>query len=242
MKGVWAEFPFYIFPPTFTQVKKLWTYCFFALILLPGLTSCSLYRKVANKTRSNESPTKGGIGKQNKPSVPNAVITTQKLNKKEKNRSNPVLSKNLDQNVELIPSSLFRYSILLNVEVEVLRNHTLYSLIQEWWGSPYKYGGITKRGVDCSGFVQNLAGAVYGFYLSRTAGQQYEQCKKISREELSEGDLVFFNTSRGVSHVGVYLHNDKFVHASTSLGVTISDLKESYWAKRFIGAGRLPNS
>lgn len=193
-----------------------------------------------SKSKTNDNTTKV-VGKKSKSSSSKINPSVPLSGKRMQGKNAPVLSKISDQNIELIPSSLFRYSILLNVEVEVLQNRNLYALIQDWWGSPYQYGGITKRGVDCSAFVQNLAGAVYGYYLSRTAGQQYEQCKKISREDLSEGDLVFFNTSRGVSHVGLYLHNDKFVHASTSLGVTISDLKEAYWAKRFIGAGRLPN-
>ena len=64
--------------------------------------------------------------------------------------------------------------------------------------------------------------------------------KKISRTHLRTGDLIFFNTRGGVSHVGVYLQNNKFIHASTSSGVMISDLYDSYWLRRFIGVGRMP--
>jgi lipoprotein Spr len=136
--------------------------------------------------------------------------------------------------------SQFRYSILLNTEVEYLSNKALYDMISEWWGTPYKIGGMTKKGVDCSAFVQTLMGGVYELPLPRTASEQKALCTQIPKEELTEGDLVFFNTRGGVSHVGVYLHNNKFVHASTSGGVTISDLAEPYWEKRFIGAGK-PN-
>lgn len=135
----------------------------------------------------------------------------------------------------------FRYSILLNTEVEYLSNKALYDMIDDWWGTPYKIGGMTKKGVDCSAFVQTVMGSVYELPLPRTAAEQKELCKEIKKEDLTEGDLVFFNTRGGVSHVGVYLHNNKFVHASTSGGVTISDLAEPYWEKRFIGAGR-PNN
>jgi lipoprotein Spr len=97
---------------------------------------------------------------------------------------------------------------------------------------------MTRRGIDCSAFVQNLAAVVYGLTLPRTAGEQKLACTPVDRKDLQEGDLVFFNTRGGVSHVGVYLHNDKFVHASTSGGVTISDLKEPYWERRMLGGGR----
>ena len=136
--------------------------------------------------------------------------------------------------------SQFRYSILLNTEVEYLSNKALYDTISSWWGTPYRIGGMTKKGVDCSAFVQVLMGGVFELPLPRTASEQKAICTEIRKEELTEGDLVFFNTRGGVSHVGVYLHNNKFVHASTSGGVTISDLAEPYWEKRFIGAGR-PN-
>ena len=81
--------------------------------------------------------------------------------------------------------------------------------------------------------------AVYGFVVPRTARQQYKATKHIKKNELKEGDLVFFNTHGGVSHVGIYLDNDYFVHASASQGVTISSLDESYYAKRFICGGQV---
>lgn len=132
----------------------------------------------------------------------------------------------------------FKYSILLNTEVESLENLELYKVIDEWLGTPYKIGGLTQRGIDCSGLARNLAFGAYKIDLPRTAREQKEACISISNDELKEGDLVFFNTRGGVSHVGMYLHNNKFVHASTSYGVIISDLSEAYWNKRYLGAGR----
>jgi lipoprotein Spr len=75
--------------------------------------------------------------------------------------------------------------------------------------------------------------------LARTASEQYTNSIKLDKEELQMGDLVFFKTRRSVSHVGMYLGNGNFTHASTSIGVTISNLEEDYWRKKFIGGGRL---
>ena len=80
---------------------------------------------------------------------------------------------------------------------------------------------------------------MYGFVASRTARSQYDACEKIEKENLQEGDLVFFNTRRGVSHVGVYLRNGYFTHSSTGKGVTISSLDDAYYSKKFIGGGRI---
>ncbi len=99
-------------------------------------------------------------------------------------------------------------------------------------------GGTTKRGIDCSALTGSLLMAVYGFAVPRTARQQYKATGHIDKEDLKEGDLVFFNTHGGVSHVGLYLENNYFVHASSSQGVTISCLEDPYYAKRFICGGR----
>jgi lipoprotein Spr len=110
--------------------------------------------------------------------------------------------------------------------------------MEEWYSTKYKYGGSSKSGIDCSAFTSNLLSSVYGITLPRTAREQYRSSQHIKKAELHEGDLVFFNTRRGVSHVGVYLANNKFIHASSSNGVMISDLEEEYFSRRYIGAGR----
>lgn len=145
--------------------------------------------------------------------------------------------------LESYTSNQFKYAIELNVPVETIQNKALYNFIDDWWRTPYRMGGSTKNGVDCSAFVQTLMIGVFALQLPRTAREQKSFSVQIPFLELKEGDLVFFNTRRGVSHVGVYLHNNKFVHASTSNGVMISDLNDSYWSKKFIAAGRIvPNS
>jgi lipoprotein Spr len=133
----------------------------------------------------------------------------------------------------------FKYALLLNTEVEMVRNTNLFKIIDEWLGTRYRLGGTSKMGIDCSALMQVFFTALYGIALPRTAKEQYNFSRRISRTELQEGDLVFFGTGHGVSHVGIYLQNNKFAHASTSEGVTISDLFDPYWVKRFVGVGRV---
>jgi lipoprotein Spr len=115
---------------------------------------------------------------------------------------------------------------------------SLLGFIDDWFGTRYRYGGNSKKGIDCSALTGALLLAVYGFKMPRTAKEQYDATEHIQRDDLQEGDLVFFNTRGGVSHVGVYLDNDCFVHASVH-GVKISSLDDSYYSKRFICGGRV---
>ena len=119
-------------------------------------------------------------------------------------------------------------------------NEQLYSAIQEWMGTPYKYGGTTKSGVDCSAFVGNIVRQVYKINLHRVANDMLQDVTVVSKNELREGDLVFFTNSKGrVSHVGIYLRDGMFAHSSTSRGVIISRLTDTYWSKHFHQAGRI---
>ncbi len=144
--------------------------------------------------------------------------------------------------IEYISPSFFRYAILLDVEVEQMTNKKLVEYIHQWWSVPYRIGGSTMSGIDCSNFVKGLTNYAYGLDLPRTSREQAAFCREINKEELTEGDLVFFNTGRGISHVGLYMANNKFVHASTSMGVVISSLDEPYWKRRYVKSGRLEMS
>lgn len=141
--------------------------------------------------------------------------------------------------IESASALQLKYAILLNIEVELLSDNALLAYIDEWYGTRYRMGGTNKTGVDCSAFVQAIYTSAFAVSLPRTARDQYNTARIISSTELKEGDLVFFNTRGGVSHVGIYLQNNKFVHASTSNGVTISDMFDPYYLRRFIGAGRI---
>ncbi len=133
-----------------------------------------------------------------------------------------------------------KYAVAMEASVELLTNIALLQVIDKWWGTKYCLGGNTDSCIDCSGFTQAVLKEVYRQSLPRTAQEQYDMSEKIGLEELREGDLVFFNTGgRDISHVGVYLLNNKFVHAATSGGVMISDLNDAYWQPRFRGAGRV---
>ena len=134
-----------------------------------------------------------------------------------------------------------KYSIQMDIAVEEINNIPLLQKIDEWWGTPYVLGGSSKRGVDCSYFTLDVMNAIYNTNLKRTAAEQYTQSEKIDWSDLKEGDLIFFKTdgSRSISHVGIYMTNNKFAHASTSQGVTISDLSEPYWQKRLYSLGRV---
>jgi len=104
-------------------------------------------------------------------------------------------------------------------------------------GVPYVFGGTSRSGFDCSGYVQHVF-AMLGISLPRTANAQYDEGRRVVGG-MQPGDLVFFQTyAPGPSHVGIYLGKDKFVHASSSRGVMVSKLSDSYWAARFIGAKR----
>ena len=144
-----------------------------------------------------------------------------------------------ESNAENLSALQIRYAVLLSTPAEEVKNTKMFEFIDDWYGTPYRLGGTTKKGVDCSAFSQFLFSSVYGLSIPRTAREQYNLTSRISRTQLNEGDLIFFNTRGGISHVGVYLQNNKFVHASTSGGVMISDIFDEYWAKKFVGVGRL---
>ncbi len=145
----------------------------------------------------------------------------------------------LNGNIENSSPLQFKYAVELNVMVEALNNVQLLNYIDDWWGTRYRYGGNSKSGVDCSAFAGGLISNVYLITVPRTVHEQYQNCQHIEDADLQEGDLVFFNTKGPLSHVGVYLANNKFVHASVSSGVMISDLAEPYFLKRYAGAGRV---
>jgi len=107
-----------------------------------------------------------------------------------------------------------------------------------WIGVPYVYGGCSRSGTDCSGFTMSIF-AQYGYGLIHGASDQYVQCRAVTTAQRDVGDLVFFNWGGGISHVGIYLGGGTFVHASTSGGVIVSSLYDSYYAGGYVGAGRI---
>lgn len=113
--------------------------------------------------------------------------------------------------------------------------------LQNWRGTPYRYGGTNRRGVDCSAFVMVTFRDKFSMRLPRETRQQAKVGTEIDKDELLPGDLVFFKTGSGESglHVGIYDTDDQFIHASTSQGVTRSSLNNVYWQKKFWQARRI---
>lgn len=109
----------------------------------------------------------------------------------------------------------------------------------EWKGVPYRDGGTSRRGIDCSAFIQQTFSQRFSIFLPRDTSNQAQVGFKITPNQLRPGDLVFFNTGSGQRHVGVMVDQRNFLHASTSKGVMISNLNQSYWARTFWQARRL---
>ena len=95
-------------------------------------------------------------------------------------------------NIELCSSLQFKYALMMDTEVEQVTNASLYSFIDSWWATRYRYGGTDRSGIDCSAFTGKLLSEVYGATVPRTARDQYKLCEKLAESELEEGDLVFF--------------------------------------------------
>jgi cell wall-associated NlpC family hydrolase len=129
------------------------------------------------------------------------------------------------------------YADMLNVNEKAL-NPDLFTFIDQWMGSPHRLGGMTPDGIDCSGFVNLAYSQVYHKNLPRTSRDMAETIKRKYDHQLKEGDLVFFSFGgKAIDHVGIYLHNDKFVHVSTKQGVVISNLKDTWYYKYLTRCG-----
>jgi cell wall-associated NlpC family hydrolase len=117
---------------------------------------------------------------------------------------------------------------------------SLASAALVWWGTPYKYGGTGKNGIDCSGLVVQVFNEVYKKSLPRTTSELITQGKKVAAKKAAAGDLIFFTLDgKKVSHVGIMLDSIHFLHASTSKGVRIDSREQEFWAKRLAAIIRL---
>lgn len=141
-----------------------------------------------------------------------------------------------DKNGLLLQASQDEFEAMVrNVDVK----SKIMDQYADWKGVRYRLGGESKRGIDCSAFVQRTFREQFGMDLPRSTYEQEDMGKQIQRAKLRPGDLVLFRAGSTGRHVGIYLGNDKFVHASTSSGVTISSLTDNYWDKRYREGRRL---
>ncbi|MBV9963185.1 MAG: C40 family peptidase [Parafilimonas sp.] len=211
--------------------------------LLLILCSCKSLRPVAsrNSSAATVSPKKDPRFLDNVSMTPgekkNSTYTYNKSNQLNSKKSFNTDASSL--NIEKADWLQIKYAIMTDMPVEQLNDLPLLQQIDHWWGTRYCMGGDDESCIDCSAFTQTLLRNVYGVNVPRTAQQQYDFSTHINDSDLQEGDLVFFKSGRYISHVGLYLGNNKFVNASTSSGVTISDLNDPYWNKKYAGAGRV---
>jgi murein DD-endopeptidase / murein LD-carboxypeptidase len=133
------------------------------------------------------------------------------------------------------------YSQIFGFTVKKIMNVKVYDIIDNWMGTPYRYAGNTLKGVDCSGFIKVIYRNAFNIFLEGSSADIFKNSMPVAKEELKEGDLVFFKIRRNtISHVGVYIGQNKFAHASLSLGVTINDLDEPYYKQYFYKGARVP--
>ncbi|MDB5133610.1 MAG: glycoside hydrolase [Mucilaginibacter sp.] len=131
------------------------------------------------------------------------------------------------------------FSQIMGVALSTTSNVKLFQFVYDWIGTPYHFGGDSKRGIDCSAFTKELYGKVFNLTIKRNSRDIFSMVAPVRKDELQEGDLVFFKIhSRSISHVGIYLGNNRFAHAS-SRGVAINSLDDSYYSRYFYKGGRL---
>ena len=163
----------------------------------------------------------------------NSVIHKKKSSSKiVKKRHRPIIQ-------NLVKKSENSKKIIDCVSVTKRVKKCIYNKAMQWKGVPYRMGGTTRKGIDCSAFVRMIYQSVFGFQLPRETKDQVKQGYAVSRKHLKPGDLVFFKPPTYVRHVGIYIDNNKFAHASSKYGVTIADLnnpyfRRSYWTSRRI--------
>jgi len=120
------------------------------------------------------------------------------------------------------------------------QNTNLETFVNSWLGVPYKYGGISRGGIDCSGFSSLAYQNCFNKSIPRVSSDQYSQGSRVSKRNIRPGDLVFFSNVRygKIDHVGIYLGDQRFAHATESSGVTVSSLSEEFYEDRYVGASR----
>src|SRR5580698_5119348 len=133
-------------------------------------------------------------------------------------------------------------SQIMGVALSATSNMKLFHFVYDWIGTPYHFGGSSRRGIDCSAFTKELYSEVFNLDIKRNSRDIFSMVSPVAKDELKEGDLVFFKIhSRRISHIGIYLGNNRFAHASLR-GVAISSLDDAYYRRYFYRGGRMLSS
>jgi cell wall-associated NlpC family hydrolase len=115
----------------------------------------------------------------------------------------------------------------------------LYEEYKKWHNTPYKYGGTTHSGIDCSALVQRIYKDTFGIHIPRTTKEQIKTGHWVKKSHLKEGDLLYFKTGYNILHTGIYLENGNFIHASKKKGVIISSIYNPYFRSKYLQARRI---
>lgn len=237
---------------------------FILLLLLTNLAGCNVFRPPSHNTDNlSANPTDQPHGKNTDPvfiknistgssesktsliGTNSTVGTSEKTPPSQIYRSSSLKTSISSEDNDGIDPLQIKFAILTNIPVEDLTNLRLLVFMDQWYGVPYHYGGSNKDGIDCSAFASLLLSSVYNVnQLPRISSDQYHITRRVPKKDLREGDLVFFHTfgkGHRVTHVGVYLYNNRFIHASIA-GVQISNLGEGYYLHHYVGAGRAIDS
>src|SRR3984885_13284168 len=156
-----------------------------------------------------------------------------------KTSPNPSDDKSSDDQESLAKDYL---SQIMGVALSTTSNVKLFQFVYDWIGTPYRFGGSSRKGIDCSAFTKELYSKVFDTDIMRNSRDIFSMVSPVSKDELKEGDLVFFKIhSRSISHIGIYLGNNRFAHAS-SRGVAVSSLDDAYYSRYFYRGGRMLES
>ena len=165
-----------------------------------------------------------------------SVLAVQAQTKISPNTSD---EKNPDEQESLAKDYL---SQIMGVALSATSNMKLFHFVYDWIGTPYRFGGSSKNGIDCSAFTKELYSQVFNMDIERNSRDIFSMVSPVNKDDLKEGDLVFFKIhSRRISHVGIYLGNNRFAHAS-SRGVAINSLDDAYYKRYFYRGGRMLES
>ncbi|RYF87231.1 MAG: glycoside hydrolase [Chitinophagaceae bacterium] len=132
------------------------------------------------------------------------------------------------------------FSQIMGVALDATSNVKLYKFVYEWIGTPYRYAGNTQNGIDCSAFAKAIYKKVFNTTIARNSRDIFSMVNPLPKADLKEGDLVFFKIkSRSINHIGLYLGDNRFAHASSSRGVVISNLNDPYYSRYFYRGGQI---